>query len=141
MSGRPHWEHFPHASDIGVRGIGRTREEAFAQAALALTAVVADPATVRAREAVALRAQADDDEMLLVAWLDAIIYEMAVRSMLFSEFRVTLADGRLDAVARGEAVDVARHQPAVEIKGATLCELRVAQQADGGWVAQCVVDV
>ena len=37
------WEHFPHGADIGVRGIGATRSEAFEQAARALTAVIADP--------------------------------------------------------------------------------------------------
>ena len=33
------WEHFPHRADMGVRGWGRTPEEAFGSAALALTAV------------------------------------------------------------------------------------------------------
>jgi SHS2 domain-containing protein len=37
-------------------------------------------------------------------------------------------------------VDAARHQPAVEVKGATYTGLRVAPQ-NGGWVAQTVVDV
>ena len=36
------WEHFSHGSDIGVRGFGHPLEEAFEQAALALTAIVAD---------------------------------------------------------------------------------------------------
>jgi len=40
------WEHFDHGADIGVRGYGANPAEAFVQAALALTAVVTDPATV-----------------------------------------------------------------------------------------------
>ena len=39
-SGKPWWEHFPHAADVGVRGFGKTAAAAFEQAALALTAVV-----------------------------------------------------------------------------------------------------
>jgi SHS2 domain-containing protein len=31
--------------------------------------------------------------------------------------------------------------PAVEVKGATLTELKVSRNADGLWTAQCVVDV
>ena len=31
----PSWEHFEHQADVGVRGIGRSRDEAFEQAALA----------------------------------------------------------------------------------------------------------
>jgi len=42
---------------------------------------------------------------------------------------------------RGEPVDVTRHRPAVEAKGATYTALSVAGNADGAWVAQCVVDV
>jgi len=65
---------------------------------------------------------------------------MATRRMLFSRFAVRLQGARLAAEAWGEPVDGARHQPAVEVKGATYTGLRVAPQ-DGGWVAQTVVDV
>lgn len=41
-----HWEHFPHDADIGVRGVGTSKEEAFEQAALALTAVITNPENV-----------------------------------------------------------------------------------------------
>jgi SHS2 domain-containing protein len=47
----------------------------------------------------------------------------------------------LYAKAWGERIEVARHQPAVEVKGATLTELLVRQDQSGGWLAQCVVDV
>jgi tRNA nucleotidyltransferase (CCA-adding enzyme) len=61
--------------------------------------------------------------------------------MLFGRFEVQVTPGKLNATAWGEPVDVARHEPAVEIKGATFTELRVRPTEDGGWVAQCVVDV
>ena len=138
------WEHFAHGADIGVRGIGASKAAAFEQAALALTAVVTDPAGVAPLQAVPIACQAPDDEMLLAAWLNALVYEMAVRKMLFSRFEVVLDGPRLSAQAHGEAVDVARHRPAVEVKGATLTALRVAHRADAdgsGWIAQTVVDV
>jgi SHS2 domain-containing protein len=47
----------------------------------------------------------------------------------------------LHAIVRGERVDVVRHEPAVEIKGATYTALRVERLDDGTWLAQCVVDV
>ena len=65
---------------------------------------------------------------------------MAVRSMLFGDFTVEIDDDELRATARGEHVDLDRHEPAVEIKGATMTALKVAPAA-GGWRAQCVVDV
>ena len=136
-----HWEHFPHEADMGIRGIASTLAEAFAQAAVALTAVVTDPATVKPHETVTLTAAGPDPELLFVDFLNAVILEMAKRHMLFSRFRITLDDGRLTATAQGEGVDIARHQPVVEIKGATYTSLAVKQLDDGTWLAQCVVDV
>jgi len=138
---RAGWEHFSHDADIGVRGFGATPAEAFAQAALALTAVVTR-ADVRPLAAVAVTCAAPDLELLLVDWLNAVIYEMAVRRMLFARFAVTIDQGpRLEATMWGEPVDVGRHAPACEPKGATYTALRVAQEPEGMWSAGCVVDV
>ncbi|OGA72471.1 MAG: archease [Betaproteobacteria bacterium RIFCSPLOWO2_12_FULL_67_28] len=137
----PRWEHFPHMADIGVRGIGATRAQAFEQAALAMTAVITDPAGVAAREAVPIECEAPDDELLLADWLNALVYEMSTRKMLFSRFVVRFAGTRLAGEAWGERVDPIRHHPAVEVKGATYTELKISQPEDGMWVAQCVVDV
>jgi SHS2 domain-containing protein len=135
------WSHFHHAADIGVCGCGATLEAAFEQAALAMTAVMTDPTTVRAKAAVAIHCEAPDVELLLVDWLNALVFESATRSMLFSRFAVTLQDRQLDARAWGEPIDRARHQPAAEVKGATYTALEVAQDSGGRWCAQCVVDV
>jgi len=135
------WETFAHEADVGIRGYGATRAEAFAGAALAMTAVITDPAKVAAREPVSIRCAAPDDELLLLDWLNALIYEMATRRMLFSRFDVAIDEHRLQATVWGEPVDVARHQPAAEIKGASFCELAVQRLPDGQWLVQCVVDV
>ena len=136
-----HWEHFPHEADMGIRGIAPSLEEAFAQAAVALTAVVTDPATVNPRDTVTITAADPDRELLFVDFLNAVILEMAKRHMLFNRFQITLGDGSLTATAQGETVDIVRHQPAVEIKGATYTGLVVKRLDDGAWLAQCVVDV
>lgn len=135
------WEHFPHEADMGVRGIGPTKEEAFAYAAMAMTAVITDVALVDPTQPVSIACEAPDDELLLVDWLNALVYEMATRKMLFSRFAVHFNGHSLQASAWGEPVDVVRHQPAVEVKGATYTALSVRHNQDGQWVAQCVVDV
>jgi len=140
MTGK-RWEHFPHQADIGVRGVGPSLEDAFLQAAIALTAVIANPNLVEAKIPVAITANADDVEDLLFDWLNALVFEMATRGMLFSRFDIEIDDGRLSATAWGEAVSVERHRPAVEVKGATYTGLRVFEANDGDWIAECVVDV
>ena len=138
---RARFETFEHDADVGVRGRGATLAEAFANAGLALTSVVADPSLVRESLAVDLACVADADEPLFYDWMNALVFEMATRWLLFARFEVAVEGGRLHARAFGEPVDRARHAPAVEVKGATWTGLRVAREPDGGWVAQCVVDV
>jgi SHS2 domain-containing protein len=128
-------------ADVGVRGYGNNMAQAFEQAAVALTAVITEPESVRPNQVVEIRCAAPDPEILLADWLNALVFEMATRGMLFSRFEVNIEGVRLVARAHGEAVDVRRHSPAAEVKGATLSELAVAQGADGRWCAQCIVDV
>jgi len=135
------WEHFPHGADLGIRGTGATRDEAFEQAALALAAAVTDPAGVRERTAVHVEREAADDELLFVDWLNALIYDMATQKLVFARTSVRIEDGRLVGSAWGERIDRSRHRPAVEPKAATYSELLVRRRDDGTWVAQCVVDV
>jgi tRNA nucleotidyltransferase (CCA-adding enzyme) len=136
----PRWELFPHDADIGVRGFGATPAQAFEQAALALTGVITDPARVAPQVAVDIRCDAPDLELLFAEWLNRLIYEMAVRGMLFGRYAVRIDGNLLFGQAWGEPSSADRHEPAVEVKGATYTALRVAP-ADGGWVAQTVVDV
>ena len=134
------WEHFPHDADVGVRGWGSTAGEAFEQAARALTEVVTH-AEVRTQASAEVKCEAPDIEILFVEWLNAIIYEMAVRKMLFGRFAVRIEGTRLTGTLWGEPVDVARHAPACEPKGATYTALRVVKESDGSWSAACIVDV
>jgi SHS2 domain-containing protein len=134
------WEHFSHGADIGVRGFGDTKEAAFEQAALATVAVMTALETVEPRQAVGIECEAPDEELLLVDWLNGLIYEMSLRRMLFSRFAVRLEGARLQGQASGEPIDPARHEIAVEIKGATYTALHVAH-AKGQWIAQTVLDV
>lgn len=135
------WSHFSHGADIGLTGYGPTPGAVFEQVAMAMTGVVTDPAVVRCVEKVTVRVEAPDIELLLVEWLNALVFEMATRGMLFGRFEVRIEGNRLDGVAWGEKISRDRHHPAVEVKGATYTGLCVRRQDDGTWIARCVVDV
>jgi len=136
----PYWEHFEHEADIGVRGYGNTPAQAFEQAALAMMAIIVDLSLIQNREVIELHCSDNDPDVLLTDWLNSLVYQIATRKMLFAQFDVRIKNGRLSARAWGEAIEIERHQPAVEIKGATFTELAV-KQTDDYWLAQCVVDV
>jgi SHS2 domain-containing protein len=139
-------EQFEHGADVGLRGRGTTPGEAFAGAAGALTSLWAsDPASIRPRVQETISCEAEDVERLLVAFLDELIFLFATRRLLLAGLEVEIetppaGPARLVARGKGERYDPARHESTVEPKGATFTALRVARE-NGGWVAQCVVDV
>jgi len=106
-----------------------------------LTSAVTDLACIAVREAVVVSCEAKDDRFLLLDWLNALIYEMAVRRMVFGRFTVSINGHQLHGHAWGEPIDRARHMPVVEPKGATLTALKVERRDNGAWIAQCIVDV
>jgi SHS2 domain-containing protein len=114
---------------------------AFEQAALAMTAIITNPAGIKPDVMVEVSRFEMDPELLFVDWLNAVVFEMSTRHMLFSRYELRIEEGRLEAQLFGEIIDRMRHEPVVEIKGATYTELRVVETGDDGWLAQCVVDV
>ncbi len=103
-------------------------------------AVICSPQKVQPKDSVRIHCQGDDMELLFVDWLNELVYEMATRRMLFGRFEVMVTGDKLDGRAWGETADPERHETAVEVKGATYTQLKVARQ-DDKWIAQCVVDV
>jgi tRNA nucleotidyltransferase (CCA-adding enzyme) len=140
-AGAGSWSHFPHEADIGIAASGPTPEAVFEQMALAMTGAITDPELVRPLKRFTVHCQAPDLELLLAEWLNALIFEMATREMLFRRFKVHIGNNRLAGAVWGEPVSRERHQPAVEIKGATYTDLAVRRREDGDWTARCVIDV
>jgi SHS2 domain-containing protein len=122
-----------------VRGEGRSLEEALEQAAVALSALVADPATVEVREEVLLECGARDLDHLLADWLGAIIHNMAARRLRFRCFAVRLDGQRLFGNGFGEHVDPARHHGALGLRRVSLARPSVRRSAEGRWTAECEV--
>jgi tRNA nucleotidyltransferase (CCA-adding enzyme) len=91
----PFAELFPHGADVGVRGVGPTCASVFEQAALELSSAVTNPAGIAAQEAVEMTCEAPDLAYLLLDWLNALIYEMAVRRLVFGRFAVSIESNRL----------------------------------------------
>ncbi|MGO9172104.1 MAG: archease [Rhodomicrobium sp.] len=126
--------------ELNIEGVGPTLGAAFGQAALAMIAAVADPAAIRLEETIEIECAAPSAELLLADWLNAVVSEMAARGMIFGAFNVDTDGFQLRAAASGEHVSQERHGPAIEIKGATLRGLAVAEDRPGEWRAQCIVD-
>ncbi len=134
------YETFEHEADIGIRGFGQTAAEAFENAARALYSVMVNILPLEPEEKRIVTVSAPDRELLLVEWLNALLTLSDIEHMVFSKFDVKMEGASLTGTAWGERLDQERHEPNVEIKGATYHMLKVMEM-DGRFVAQCVVDV
>ncbi len=137
-------EYLDHTADLGLRATGSTLDEAFSEAARGLFALMLDLRAVQPREEYAVHLEAPSDSDLLVEWLSDLLAQKELTGLVFSEFDVRIdrngGGPHLDGVASGERLDPERHRPKIEVKGISYLGLDV-RRTDGGWAAQCVLDV
>ena len=140
MSG-PGWEHFDVEADVGVRGWGATRGDAFAQATLGVFALLVPPEEVQALERREVRAQADAPETLLVAWIDECLYVHEIEGFVARSVEMTVCTDTLaHGVLHGEPLDPERHRLGTVVKGATYHQVSV-EVRDGTHEVRIIVDV
>lgn len=139
--GEPKYIQLPHTADIWVRVRGKDLRELFANAGFAFFEQVADLAQVQEKETQVIRAQAADRELLLVAWLDELLYHFDALHLLFKDFDIIeLDETHMVAKAHGEKYDPARHRLRAEVKAVTYHQLAVEQVGDH-WEASVIFDV
>jgi SHS2 domain-containing protein len=135
------FETFDHTADLGLRVRAADLDSLFAEAAVALfSTVVEDLGTVVARDRVEVRLDGTDRGYLLFDWLRALLVRFDTEHLLFSRFEVHVRDDGLDGIAWGEPLDRSRHELSHEVKAITYHGLRV-EPADGGWLAEVIVDI
>ncbi len=133
---------FEHTADVGVRAWGASEEAVFEEAAKGMFSLVCDPGTVGNSERLSVEVESPgpDHDLLLVAWLNELLYIFEARHILFSEFTVLeLEESSLRAEVAGETLGP-RHAVCGGVKAATYHGLRLAQTADG-WEAEVILDV
>ncbi len=141
---------FDHTANVGLRARAVDLNTLFAEAARAMFSVMVENIdAVQSLEQVAVRLEPDDLEAQLRNWLSELLYIFHVRKLLLSDFTVRLDESEkrdrvplfaLEATARGERLDPARHKADIEIKAVTWHGLKVERTADG-WLAEVIVDI
>ena len=143
------FENFEHKADIGVRGIGKTINEAFEEGAKAMFSVEVELKKVKTSKKIKIKCSAANNEELFIEWLNALLAQASLKQMVFSKFKVgkisvNKKQIELNGIAWGEKLDVKKHKAHDEIKAATYCQLKVEKKKIKGkemWICQCIVDV
>ncbi|MGQ9597505.1 MAG: archease [Thermoproteota archaeon] len=120
-----------HVSDIYVQAYGKDLEEAFVNAALGMMEVITDTSKVRAKEAVEEVIEAEDLQMLLYKWLEAILVRLDADQLVFSSFEVKIERMEkgyvLRALMRGEKFKPRYHRSGTHVKAVTLHDMEVEE--------------
>lgn len=135
------YELVEHTADIGVRIRAASPAAMLEDVGRGLFAVIAgDLGQIAPRIAETFVVAGSDPTWLVIDWASELHAAFELRRMLFCRFEVTLGPAGMDATARGEPYDAARHTLAHEVKGVSLHGLDV-RRLPSGWEATLILDV
>ena len=119
-------------ADVAIEATGKTLEEAFAEAAVAMFEVQTDTKRIKPTISKEIKIKSEDKKSLLFDWLSKLIYLRDVERMFFSEFDVKIkeVDGEFKLVAKayGEKIDFEKHQSKVEVKGVSYTQMEIEEK-------------
>ena len=126
------FEIIDHTADVAIRAYGANMKEAFANAARAMFSLITELDDVEEIEYRDIELAAPDQENLLVAWLNELIYLFDTENIIFKRFDITrLSQTHLKARSYGQKVDSSRHELKMGVKAATYHMLKVDQNNGG----------
>jgi len=121
-----------HPADVGIEVFGHNIKDAFEYAALGVTSIIVEPATVDPSEQRFISLKGTDPENLLVRWLSEIIYLYDGEDFLLSDVTVSrLERGELEATLAGEKVVEGKHKLRMDVKAITYHQLKVDETPEG----------
>ena len=124
-----------HTADVYIAVYGRTMEEAFENAALALFEVMTDTAKIKQNLEYSLEVEAEDEYALLYNWLEALLVRFETANTLYSKFKILslreISDGlRIEAKIWGEKFNIKKHTQKVGVKAVTYHRMEIFKEID-----------
>ena len=135
------FEVIDHTADIGIVVYGADLKQVFANAALGLFNLMADLDGLKENVKHEVGLSSEDTEVLLVEWLNELIYIFEVEHILFKRFEINeLSNNSLKATCFGEKINPKQHRIKREIKAATYHMLHLNKD-DGNYKVQIIFDI
>ena len=135
------FEVIDHTADIGIVAYGADIKQVFANAALGLFNLMADLDGFKENVRREVELSAEDVEILLVEWLNELIYIFDVEHIIFKKFEIEkLTSTEIKARCFGEKIKPRKRKLKREIKAATYHMLKINKE-DGGYKVQVIFDI
>jgi len=127
-------------ADIAFEADSASLGGLFESSGRALTDIMVDRKTLRAKVAKTIRLEGGDSDRLLYDFLTELIVLKDVDSLLFKEFRVQVKENSLSASLKGEEIDRGRHGLRNDVKAVTMHMFGVRREGPR-WKATVVLDI
>ena len=129
------FEFLEHTADVYIRANGKTMEEAYENAALAMFEVMTDTDKVAQADEDSVEVEAEDQYALLYSWLEALLVKSETLGMLYSKFQITSWEEtaesfKIKAKIWGEKFDPQKHPQKVAVKAVTYHRMVVIHEMD-----------
>jgi SHS2 domain-containing protein len=129
------FEFLEHTADVYIRAHGKTMEEAYENAALAMFEVMTDTNKIAQMHAEIAEVEAEDQYALLYNWLEALLVKFETENMLFSRFQImnwreTEESFKFRGKVWGEKFDPDKHPQRVGVKAVTYHRMVIIRDPD-----------
>ena len=129
------FEFLEHTADVYIRAYGKTMQEAYENAALAMFEVMTDTDKITQMQEETLDVEAEDQYALLYNWLEALLVKFETENMLYSKFQITNWEEtdenfKFKAKIRGEKFDPQKHPQRVAVKAVTYHRMVIIKERD-----------
>ncbi len=134
------YEYFDVTADIGFKAYGKTLNEAFENAGLAIFNIISDTSNIIPEKEISFKIRSEDEISLLYDYLEELLFYHEIEFMLFCEFHVEIDDNlQLRATIKGEEINWDKHERKTEIKAITFHKMDVVKTTD--FKVQAIVDL
>jgi SHS2 domain-containing protein len=129
------FEFLEHTADVFIRAHGRTMEEAYENAALAMFETMTDSERIAQIQEQTLEVEAEDQYALLYNWIEALLVKFETENMLYSKFQITNWQEtaelfKFKAKVWGEKFDSQKHPQKVAVKAVTYHRMVIIKEKD-----------
>ncbi len=139
------FEFLEHTADVFIQAHGKTMEEAYENAALAMFETMTDSDKIDQTQEQTLEVEAEDQYALLYNWLEALLVKFETENMLFSKFQImnwqeTAELFRFKAKIWGEKFNPQKHPQKVGVKAITYHRMVIIKEKDNV-VLEFILDI
>ena len=127
------FEYLEHTADVYVAAHGKTLEEAFENAALAMFEVMTDTDKINATIEHHVVVEAEDEFALLYSWLEALLVNFETKNIIYSDFKIagveeTKEGFRIKAAMWGEKFNAEKHAQKIGVKAVTYHRMEILKE-------------